>query len=157
MKVALLFILLLLSLSLSSCDPLIFKVVIDDNGFEKSFNFECGKADVSCGVLVDIQLVAGFRLKLDSPILIVPEELKITHNIIPLDPSIRFEERFRSFSIREQRIIDNDGELFISVNSNHQSRFRVGDTVTINIDNFIICREKSLEIGDINLILVHRK
>jgi len=156
MKKAFFFIILLLSFSLSSCDPIFFRITID-GGFEKSFNFECGKADVSCGTLADKELAAGFRLKLDSPILIVPEELKITHNNIPLEPSIRFEERFRSFPIREQRIIDNDGALIISVKSNHQNRFRVGDTVTINIDNFIVCKEKPLEIGDINMIFVNRK
>ena len=148
---------LLFALLLSSCDKYILNIEIDNNGFEKSFDFECGRMDVRGKVYADIQLVIAFQLTLDSSILIVPEKLEIIHNNVPFEAGIFYEERWRNYPITEQRIIDNNGVLTISVNSNQHTRFRAGDTVTINIDNFIICKDNPLGIGKVNLIFVERK
>ena len=148
---------LLFALLLSSCDKYILNIEIDNNGFEKSFDFECGRMNVRGKVYADVQLVIAFQLMLNDSILVVPEELKITHNNIPLESGMNYAERFRDYPIREPRTISNDGTLTISVNSNQHARFRAGDTVTINIDNFIICKDNPLGIGEVNLIFVERK
>ena len=144
------FFLLLFSLSLSSCDPLIFKVVIDDNGFEKSFNFECGKVNVLCGVLGH-QVHIFLDFELDFPILINPENFKIIHK----NSNVKSDIHFKGTILKEETIINAGSQKMGIVIGNY--RAQVGDTLIINVDNFIICKEKPLKIGDISLIFVHRK
>jgi len=149
MKKTFFFIILLLSLSLSSCDPLIFKVVIDDDGFEKKFNFECGKANVLCGVLGH-QVHIFLDFELDFPILINPEKFEITHK----NSNAKSDVHFKGTILKEETIITGSQKMSIVIGN---YRAQVGDTLIINVDNFIVCKEKPLEIGEINLIIVPRK
>jgi len=43
------------------------------------------------------------------------------------------------------------------VRININQKIQSGDTLKINIDNFILCKEKPLNIGYVNLIFVPRK
>lgn len=144
------FVLFLFSLSLLSCDPYILKVAIDENGFEKSFNFECGKVDIRGSVLADRQIHTYLNFKLNSSIVINPEKLKITHKGELLTVSVYLENR--GGLINEARNIDNESKISIVINCVVQS----GDTITVNIDNFILCEDKPLEIGNISLVFVQR-
>ena len=143
-------VLLLFSLTLSSCDPYILRVAIDGDGFEKSFNFEYGKVNVRCSVLADRQISTFLKFKLDFPISVNPEKLEITHRGEILTAEIHLNKMPLVVEIKN---INNDDEIRIIVNRVVQ----VGDTIKINIDNFIVCYGKPLEIGDINLIFVSRR
>lgn len=142
------FILLFLSFLLLSCDPYILRVAIDSDGFEKTVNFECGKIDISCNVLADRQIHTYLNFKLDSPILINPQKLEVFHKGKLLATSIYLENG--GGLIKDTKNIDNDGEISIVINRVIQS----GDTIRVNIDNFIVCKEEALKIGDINLVLL---
>jgi len=145
------FILLLFSLSFSSCDFFYFNVAIDGDGFKKSFDFECGKVEVLCGTLADTQLSIEFNFKLDSPILVNPEKLKISYNNEPIEPEIHL-----SCSLeKEPRKNCKDKDVGIAIII--RPKMQAGDTIKINVDNFIFCKDKPLEIGDVNLVLVSRK
>ncbi|WP_056928538.1 hypothetical protein [Candidatus Symbiothrix dinenymphae] len=144
------FILLLFSLSLLSCDPYILRVTIDSNGFEKSFNFECGKVDVRGSVLADRQIHTYLNFKLNSPIVINPDKLEIIHKGELLTSSVYLENG--GGLIKDVRNINSDGTISIVINQVVQS----GDTITVNIDNFILCNGNPLEIGNISLVFVAR-
>ncbi len=142
------FVLLLFSLSLLSCDPYILRVAIDSNGFEKSFNFECGKIDVFGNVLADRQVSTFLNFKLNSSIVVNPEKLEIVHKGEKITANVYL----KSGLIKEEKTINTDDEVRVMVNR----VVRVGDTITVNIDNFILCEDKPLDIGNISLILVQR-
>jgi len=144
------FILLLLFFFLSSCDPYILRIAVDGEAFEKSFNFECGKVDIVCNVLADRQISVFQKFKLDSPILINPEKLEIVHKGEELTANVYSKN---AGLIKDAKTINADDEVRITISRVVQ----VGDTLKINIDNFIVCKEKPLEIGDVNLVLVRRK
>ncbi len=139
-----------LTLSLSSCDPYILKVAIDNNGFEKNFNFGCGKVNVRCSVLADRQISTLLNFRLSSPVLINPEKLEIIHKGELLTPKVFLGNG--GGLMQEARNINNDSKISIVINR----AVKAGDTIIVNIDNFILCRDKPLEIGNISLVLVQR-
>jgi hypothetical protein len=143
------FIILLFSLSLFSCDPYIFRIAIDDDGFETSLNFECGKIDVSGKIIADRQIFVILRLKLISPILIDPDKIEVMFDKRVVNSNFFLNDN----PLKEIKSINNDDRICITINQKVQN----GDTLKINIDHFIACKEKSLKIGDINLVIVPRK
>jgi len=142
------FVLLLFSLSLLSCDPYILRVAIDDNGFEKSFNFECGEVNLRCSVLADRQVSTLLKFKLNSSVEINPAHLEITHRGEILNSNISLNGTL----LEETKNINNDDKVRIIINRVVQS----GDTLTVNIDNFIVCNGNPLEIGNISLVFTPR-
>lgn len=149
MKVNIL-ILLFISISLLSCDPFYFKVAIDDNGFEKSYHFECGNIDVLCDA-IGYKASIFLNFELDFPILINPKKFEISHKNIPIKTSVRFNDEF----IEYKTIVNKGNQKIIIDIENYKPH--VGDTLIINADNFILCNEKPLGIGDIKLVFVNRK
>jgi hypothetical protein len=143
------FILLLFFLLLSSCDPYWFNIVVDDNGFKKNIDFECGKIDVSGNVLADRQMSAFLRFKLDSPIVINPEKLEMWYRG---EKVIYYRIYLNGSHLEGIKTINTDSDIRIIINSIVQS----GDTIKINIDNFILCKEQPLGIKNINLIIVRK-
>jgi hypothetical protein len=146
MKIGVYFFLLI---SLFSCDPHWFNIVVDDNGFERNFNFECGKIDISGSVLADKQISIFNKIKLNTIILINPEKLKITYKNEPIKSDIYINGEV----IKNPIEVDGEIQMRILINTIVQN----GDILKINIDNFIVCKEKPLEIGDINLIIERHK
>jgi hypothetical protein len=144
------FILFLSFFSLSSCDPYIYNIVIDDNGFEKEINFKCGKIGISCAIIGDRQIYIHQKFKLNYPVFINTEEFKISYKGEPVQANISSDGNI----IKDTKEINNETQISIMIN---HVVVQNGDTLKINIDNFIVCREKPVEIGDINLIFVRRK
>ena len=143
------FILLYFFLSFLSCDPYWYNIKIDDNGFETNLNFECGSINVSSKVIADRQFFLILRLKPNYPILINPEKFEVSYEGKAIDSKIFLNDT----SLKEIKSIDKDSKVSITINQKVQR----GDTLKINIDNFILCEEKPLNIGYINLIFVPRK
>jgi len=141
---------LLFFLFLSSCDLYFFNIAIDDDGFSKSFSFECGKIDVSGNIMDKSHITVSAAFKLDYPVLIDPE---------------KFEVKYKGEAIKSIIYLNNNSPLQKIESINEDSKVRIvirqkvqsGDTIKINIDNFIVCKGKPLEIGEINLVIVNRK
>lgn len=144
------FISLSFSLLLSSCDTYWFNIIVDENGFKKSLNFECGKIDVSGNVLSDRQISTFINFKIDSPIIINPEKINIRYKGEEVD---YYDIYLNEVPLKEIRTVNKDSDIRIIISPTVKN----GDTVKINIDNFILCKGQSLGIGDINLIVVSRK
>jgi len=142
------FSLLLFSLLLSSCDPYIYNIVIDNNGFKKEINFECGKVDIWCSVMADRQISIFQKYKLDAPVIINPEKLEITYKGENIKPKV-----YLNGIITEPIEINSEIQIRIIIDL----IVKDGDILQANIDNFITCKEKPLGIGNINLILVSRR
>lgn len=51
-----------------SCDPYVYNVEIDDNGFKKEIVFDCGKVDISAHVLGLSQITIFQKFKPSCPI-----------------------------------------------------------------------------------------
>ena len=81
------------------------------------------------------------------------QELEITHKGETLTATFFLHERGRTRQrLQEARMISgNDGVGIIIDRIVH-----AGDTMKINIDNLVLCKEKPLEIGDISLVFVAR-
>ncbi|WP_291528453.1 hypothetical protein [Bacteroides sp. UBA939] len=140
---------LLLSFSLFSCDPYIFRVAIDGNSFEKSFNFECGKIDISGHVLANSQTSIFLKFNLSSPIMINPENMKAVHK----GELLAAEVFLSNVGLMDKaKAINNNDEVRIIIDRVIKS----GDTITVNIDDFILCADIPFNIGDVNFIFVHR-
>jgi hypothetical protein len=139
---------ILLLLSLLSCDPYILQVSMDE-GFRKEVNFDCGKVDISCSVIADRQISIHQKINLKYSIVLNPEKLRIMYK----GDSIKAKIYLNEVPFQEIKQINNDNSIVIVINQKVQS----GDTIKINIDNFMVCEKKPLEIGDINLVLVRRK
>ncbi|MCL2026983.1 MAG: hypothetical protein FWG79_00690 [Bacteroidales bacterium] len=147
------FISLLLVFSLVSCDRSAFRVSLNGGVFEKKFSFDCGSVEISGAVLSNHQTHASLRFNLDNPVLINPEKLEITHKGEILTAIIDLHERGKARQrMQEARMISGNDGIGIEINR----IVHAGDTMKINIDNFILCHDKPLEIGDINLIFVVR-
>ena len=139
---------ILLLLSFLSCDPYILQVSMDE-GFRKEINFDCGKVGISCSVIADRQVSIHQKIDLKYPILLNPEKLGIMYK----GDSIKAKIYLNEVPLQEIKQVNNDNSIVIVINQKVQS----GDTIKINIDHFMVCEKKPLEIGDINLVLVRRK
>ena len=150
-------VLFLLAFSLTSCDPTFFRISIDGGAFEKKISFDCGSIVFHGTVLADRQINATLKFNLDYPVLLNPEKLEITHKEEFLTATrISLYERRRGGAwgvrMQEERMISGNTEIGIVIDRT----VHAGDTMKINIDNFILCKENPLEIGDINLIFITR-
>ncbi len=143
------YILLLFSFLLSSCDPHWFNIEIDGNGFQKSFAFECGEIDVS-GSTIGEQIPILLNFKLNNPIVLNPEKFEIKYKGEEIPYSRIY---LNEVLLKETKSINNNSKVRIVIDLKVQS----GDTIKINVNDFILCKEQPLGIGDINLILVRRK
>lgn len=141
-------IILLFSLSLLSCDPHTFNVVIDDKGFEKCFNFECAKIDVSGHIIADRQISTFLKFKLNVPVSINSEKLQVTYNGEKVASKIYLNDVI----LDGVKNINNDSKIRILMNQ----IIKEGDTLKVNVDEFILCKEKPIDIGNINMVFVRK-
>lgn len=144
------FLLSLFTILFVSCDPYVYNVEIDDNGFKKEIVFDCGKVDISAHVLGFSQITIFQKFKPSCPISINPNELTVSYKnqILSTTVSLNGDIMKNTMDVLEESSIS------IVINL---PKINNGDTIKLNVDKFINCRENTLKISDINLIVVSRK
>jgi hypothetical protein len=140
---------LFLSFLLFSCDLYIFDVIMDGD-FKKNINLECGKFDISCNIIANRQIKIEQKMELNFPVLINPERLKLTYKGHTNNNAKIY---LNGALIEKAEEINGYNRMAIVIDG----IFQRGDTLKVNIDNFIVCREKPIEIGDINFVFVSRR
>lgn len=136
--------LFVLALCFVSCDPPIFQVPIDGT-YKKEIGFECGKIDMECNTIGGISFNIQQIYHITSSVNISPKSLSVRYK----DKDIKYTVYLNGTAIKELQNVLNDNIVVI----NFAEKVCKNDTITINLDNFLYCKEKPINAGNIHFVV----